>query len=184
MPCLASFSPFNPLIFCLIPTLYAHSLFKNESFFECSWVIILKGLGKEKKFRVNRFLNMAMKGKSYFLHGLALSSKHYLHFLLGFVERKCKEKNNLTHEFKKWRARRAKCEVLISHSNVQFPRKVPIFTEEAKRFWTSFTQLFFRGLISYCWYNPQPMRKDHSIAGITILQTTPEDADNTQFYWW
>ena len=39
-------------------------------------------------------------------------------------------------------------------------------------------------LISYCWYNPQPMRKDHSIAGTTILQTTLEDADNTQFYWW
>ena len=31
---------------------------------------------------------------------------------------------------------------------------------------------FFRGLISYCWYNPQPMRNDHSIAGTTILQTT------------
>ena len=29
-----------------------------------------------------------------------------------------------------------------------------------------------RILISYCWYNPQPMRKDHSIAGTTILQTT------------
>ena len=40
-----------------------------------------------------------------------------------------------------------------------------------------------RGLISYCWYNPQPMRNDHSIAGTTILQTTLEDADNTQFYW-
>ena len=39
-------------------------------------------------------------------------------------------------------------------------------------------------LISYCWYNPQPMRNDHSIAGTTILQTTPEDADSTQFYWW
>ena len=25
------------------------------------------------------------------------------------------------------------------------------------------------------------MRKDHSIAGTTILQTTPEDAENTQF---
>ena len=39
-------------------------------------------------------------------------------------------------------------------------------------------------LISYCWYNPQPMRKDHSIAGTTILQTTLEGADNTQFHWW
>ena len=39
------------------------------------------------------------------------------------------------------------------------------------------------GLISYCWYNPQPMRNDHSIAGTTILQTTLEDADNTQCYW-
>ena len=39
-------------------------------------------------------------------------------------------------------------------------------------------------LISYCWYNPQPMRKNHSIAGTTILQTTLEDAENTQFYWW
>ena len=36
-------------------------------------------------------------------------------------------------------------------------------------------------LISYCWYNPQPMRNDHSIAGTTILQTTLEDACNTQF---
>ena len=26
------------------------------------------------------------------------------------------------------------------------------------------------------------MRNDHSIAGTTILQTTPEDADNTQFF--
>ena len=39
-------------------------------------------------------------------------------------------------------------------------------------------------LISYCWFNPQPMRKDHSIAGTAILQTTLENADNTQFYWW
>ena len=39
-----------------------------------------------------------------------------------------------------------------------------------------------RGLISYCWYNPQPMRNDHSIAGTTILQTTLEDANNTQFF--
>ena len=39
-------------------------------------------------------------------------------------------------------------------------------------------------IISYCWYNPQPMRNDHSIAGTTILQKTLEDADNTQFYWW
>ena len=38
------------------------------------------------------------------------------------------------------------------------------------------------GLISYCWYNPQPMRNDHSIAGTTILETTLEDADNTQFF--
>ena len=28
------------------------------------------------------------------------------------------------------------------------------------------------------------MRNDHSIAGTTILQTTLEDADSTQFYWW
>ena len=41
-----------------------------------------------------------------------------------------------------------------------------------------------RDLVSYCWYNPQPMRNDHSIAGTTILQTTLEDADNTQCYWW
>ena len=27
------------------------------------------------------------------------------------------------------------------------------------------TRTFFRGLVSYCWFNPQPMRKDHSIAG-------------------
>ena len=40
---------------------------------------------------------------------------------------------------------------------------------------------FFRGLISYCWYNQQPMQKYHSIAGTTILQTTQEDADNAQF---
>ena len=53
--------------------------------------------------------------------------------------------------------------------------------EEAKCLWTPYTHPFFRGLISYCWYNPQPMRNDHSIAGTTILQTTLEDADNTQF---
>ena len=45
------------------------------------------------------------------------------------------------------------------------------------------TCIFFKGLVSYCWFNPQPMRKDHSIAGTTILQRTPEDADITQFYW-
>ena len=56
--------------------------------------------------------------------------------------------------------------------------------EEAKCLWTPYTHLFFRDLISYCWYNPQPMRNDHSIAGTTILQTTLEDADSTQFYWW
>ena len=28
------------------------------------------------------------------------------------------------------------------------------------------------------------MRNDHSSAGTTILQTTLEDADSTQFYWW
>ena len=47
------------------------------------------------------------------------------------------------------------------------------------------TCIFFSEiLISYCWYNPLPMRNDHSIAGTTILQTTLEDADSTQFYWW
>ena len=56
--------------------------------------------------------------------------------------------------------------------------------EEPKCLWTPYTHLFFRGLINYCWYNPQPMRNDHSIAGTTILQTTLEDADNTQCYWW
>ena len=44
--------------------------------------------------------------------------------------------------------------------------------------------IFLRTSISFCWYNPQPMRNDHSIAGTTILQTTLEDADSTQFYWW
>ena len=58
------------------------------------------------------------------------------------------------------------------------------FREEAKCLWTPYTYLFFRGLTSYCWYNPQPMRNDHSIAGTTILQTTLKDADDTQFYWW
>ena len=33
------------------------------------------------------------------------------------------------------------------------------FGEEAKCLWTPYTHLFFRGLISYCWYNPQPMAK-------------------------
>ena len=40
---------------------------------------------------------------------------------------------------------------------------------------------YLNGLICFCWYNPQPMWKDHSISGTTILQTTLEDADNTQF---
>ena len=35
-----------------------------------------------------------------------------------------------------------------------------------------------------CWFNPQQMRKYHSITATTILQTTLEDAGNTQFYWW
>ena len=39
-----------------------------------------------------------------------------------------------------------------------------------------------RGIVSYCWINPQTMQKDHSIAR-TIFQTTIEDADNTQVYW-
>ena len=43
---------------------------------------------------------------------------------------------------------------------------------------------FFRNLMSFCWYNPQPMQKNYSITGTTILQTTLEDADNTQFYRW
>ena len=60
----------------------------------------------------------------------------------------------------------------------------PSFGEEAKCLWTPYTHLFFRDLISYCWYNPQPMRNDHSVAGTTILQTTLEDADSTQFHWW
>ena len=34
-----------------------------------------------------------------------------------------------------------------------------------------------KDLVSYS-FNPQPMRKDHSIAGTTILQTTLEDAGN------
>ena len=50
MPRLANFSPCNRLIFCfvLLPTLYAHSLLKNDVFFKCSWVFTLKGPGKEK----------------------------------------------------------------------------------------------------------------------------------------
>ena len=40
-----------------------------------------------------------------------------------------------------------------------------------------------RDLVSYCWSNRQPLRKDHSIAGTTIPQTTKEDADNTHVYW-
>ena len=47
--------------------------------------------------------------------------------------------------------------------------------EEAKCLWTTYTHIFFRGLISYCWYNPQPMRNDHSIAGTTIAGTTNRD---------
>ena len=48
--------------------------------------------------------------------------------------------------------------------NVKFCPNIPCGGEEAKCLWTPYTHLFFRDLISYCWYNPQPMRNDHSIA--------------------
>ena len=38
-----------------------------------------------------------------------------------------------------------------------------VIGEEAKCLWNTLHASFFRGLIGYCWYNPQPMRKDHSI---------------------
>ena len=60
-----------------------------------------------------------------------------------------------------------------------------IFLERRRNACEHLTRIFFfRDFISYCWYNPQPMRNDHSIAGTTILQTTLEDADSTQYYWW
>ena len=46
-----------------------------------------------------------------------------------------------------------------------------------------FAAKWLNGLVSYCWFNPQPKRKDHSIAGTTIRQTTIENAYNTQVYW-
>ena len=53
-------------------------------------------MGREK-FRVNRFPNK--EGKSYFLHSLALSVKHFLHFLLGIVGKYAKKKQ-FDHGFK------------------------------------------------------------------------------------
>ena len=79
---------------------------------------------ERKKFRVNTFPNM--EEKLYFLHCLALSSKLFLHILPGIIEKHVNKKQ-FDHGLKKWRARRAKCEVLNSHSNVHFPREVPIF---------------------------------------------------------
>ena len=92
------------------------------------------------------------------------------------------------------------CEIMIDgwHDHLMIPSKLLMNMEfhcnlfklyrtlraEAKCLWTPYTHLFFRGLTSYCWYNPQPMRNDHSIAGTTILQTTLKDADDTQVYWW
>ena len=43
-------------------------------------------------------------------------------------------------------------------------------------------RIFFRGVVSYCGFILQPMRKDQSIAGTTSFQMTPADADNAQFY--
>ena len=48
MPHLANVSPCDPQFFCFSPTLYTHSLLKNEFFFECLWVITEKGTEKEK----------------------------------------------------------------------------------------------------------------------------------------
>ena len=55
MPCLANFSPCNPIIFCLIPTLYAHSLLKNEFFFRMFMGHYFERTRERKKLRVNRF---------------------------------------------------------------------------------------------------------------------------------
>ena len=70
------------------------------------------------------------------------------------------------------------------YSSSEFLLQNIIMVERRRNAFENLTRIFFRGLISYCWYNPQPMRKDHSITGTTILQTTLEDADSTQFYWW
>ena len=66
-------------------------------------------------------------------------------------------------------------------SFLPIPFKASFCYERRRNALEHLTRIF--SAVSYCWFNPQPMRKDHSIAGTTIFQTTPEDADNTQFYW-
>ena len=63
-----------PIIFCLSPTLYAHSLLKT-SFFRMFMGNYLEKNGERKKFRVSRFQNM--EEKTYFLHCFALSANHF-----------------------------------------------------------------------------------------------------------
>ena len=58
--------------------------------------------------------------------------------------------------------------------------------EEAKCLWTPYTHLFFRGSISYWWYNPQPMRNDHSIAGMKksskkLKKSSGNESDKMKF---
>ena len=51
---------------------------------------------------------------------------------------------------------------------------------QSEHFYTDFNLDYndnrLKRLISYCWYNPQPMRNNHSIAGTTILETTQDNS--------
>ena len=75
-------------------------------------------------FRLKRFPNI--EAKSYFCTVLRSKSNLFLQFPLGIVKRHAKKKKFYCW-LKKYRARRKKREVLNTHSNVHFPRKVPNF---------------------------------------------------------
>ena len=77
--------------------------------------------GERKKFRVNRFPNMEEK-KLFLCTGWRSHPKIFLHFLPGIVDKQAMKKQ-FDHGFKKWGARRAKCEVLNCHSNFSFHEK-------------------------------------------------------------
>ena len=53
--------------------------------------------------------------------------------------------------------------------------------ERTRNAFEHLTLIFFRDLVSFWWFDPQAMWRNYSIAGTTILQTTLEDADKTQF---
>ena len=96
----------------------------KTNFFECSWVIFERGTEKEKFSGWRGF--QTKKQKVIFYTVLRSKSNIFLQYPLGIVEKHAKKKQ-VCCWLKIWRASRKKCEVLNTHSNVHFSRKVPIF---------------------------------------------------------